>query len=240
MSVDFISDLHLDKTRPEVNQYFIKYLLNLNEDITDLYILGDLFEYWVGDDDPMDGLDDVRSCITKLGEKINIWYMHGNRDFLISEKICNTLKMKLLIDPTIITINGMTILLVHGDTLCTDDIAYQKFRGLVRSKEWQNEMLAKPLQERLLIADSLRKKSIEENETKDENIMDVNVSEVEKLIREYSPNIIIHGHTHRPNIHIHDVDTKKTLRYVLGDWYDKFFILTLKNKKFSVCKGRLK
>ena len=152
----------------------------------------------------------------------------------------NILKMKLLIDPSIIEINGITILLVHGDTLCTDDIAYQKFRGLVRSKEWQSEMLAKPLQERLLIADSLRKKSIKANEGKNEDIMDVNESEVEKLIRQYNPNVIIHGHTHRPNIHIHNIDEKKTFRYVLGDWYDKFFILSLKNKKFSVYKGRLK
>ena len=204
MTVDFISDLHLDKTRPEVNEYFIKYLLNLNKDITDLYILGDLFEYWVGDDDPMDGLDDVRSCITNLGERINIWYMHGNRDFLISKKICEILKMKLLNDPSFVTINGINILLIHGDTLCTDDTAYQKFRGMVRSKEWQNVMLAKSLQERLSIADSLRKKSIEANEGKNEDIMDVNISEVEKLIREYSPNVIIHGHTHRPNIHIHN------------------------------------
>ena len=240
MSIDFISDLHLDKTRPEVNEYFIKYLLNLNKDITDLYILGDLFEYWVGDDDPMDGLDNIRSCITALGERINIWYMHGNRDFLISEKICNVLKMKLLADPSIININGVKILLVHGDTLCTDDIDYQKFRGLVRSKEWQNEMLAKPLQERLAIADTLRKKSIEANERKDRDIMDVNAKEVEKIIRTHSPNIIIHGHTHRPNIHIHNIDEQKILRYVLGDWYDKFYILSLKNNKFSVCKGRLK
>ena len=240
MAIDFISDLHLDKTRPEVNEYFIKYLLNLNKDVTDLYILGDLFEYWVGDDDPMDGLDDIRSCIADLGKRINIWYMHGNRDFLISKKICKVLKMKLLDDPSFITINGINILLIHGDTLCTDDIAYQKFRGMVRSKEWQNQMLAKSLQERLLIADSLRKKSIEANEGKNEDIMDVNISEVEKLIKEYSPNVIIHGHTHRPNIHIHDFDTIKTYRYVLGDWYDKFFILTLKNKKFSVSKGRLK
>ena len=240
MSIDFISDLHLDKTRPEVNKYFIKYLLNLNKDITDLYILGDLFEYWVGDDDPMDGLDDIRSCITELGGKINIWYMHGNRDFLISEKICNILKMKLLIDPSIIDVDGARILLVHGDTLCTDDIAYQKFRGLVRSEKWQSEMLAKPLRERLLIADSLRKKSIEANQGKEDNIMDVNASEVEKLIKVHSPNVIIHGHTHRPNIHIHEIDQQKVMRYVLGDWYDKFFILSLKNKRFSVCKGKLK
>ena len=108
MTVDFISDLHLDKTRPEVNEYFIKYLLNLNKDVTDLYILGDLFEYWVGDDDPMDGLDDIRSCIADLGKRINIWYMHGNRDFLISKKICKVLKMKLLDDPSYITINGIS------------------------------------------------------------------------------------------------------------------------------------
>ncbi len=240
MTIDFISDLHLDKTRPEVNQYFIKYLMNLSDDVTDLYILGDLFEYWVGDDDPMDGLDDVRSSISSLGDKINIWYMHGNRDFLISKKICDILKMNLLSDPSIVELDGIKVLLVHGDTLCTDDKAYQNFRSIVRSEQWQNEMLSKTLDERLLIADGLRKKSMEANEEKDEEIMDVNIKTVEEIIRKYSPNIIIHGHTHRPNVHIHQVEDIKTFRYVLGDWYDKFFILSLKNKKFSIYKGKLK
>jgi UDP-2,3-diacylglucosamine hydrolase len=240
MTIDFISDLHLDKTRPEVNKYFISYLDNINKDVTDLYILGDLFEYWVGDDDPMDGLNEIRASISQLGVKINVWYMHGNRDFLISKKICSSLNMRLLEDPTVITKNGQRLLLLHGDTLCTDDKEYQKFRSLVRSDEWQKQMLSKSLEERLALAENLRKKSIDANSHKKESIMDVNINEVDTLIESYKPNIIVHGHTHRPNIHKHNLNQEYIYRYVLGDWYNRFFILSLKNKGFIISKGNLK
>jgi len=240
MTIDFISDLHLDKTRPEVNKYFISYLDNINKDVTDLYILGDLFEYWVGDDDPMDGLNEIRVSISQLGGKINIWYMHGNRDFLISKKICSNLNMRLLEDPTVIIKNGQRLLLLHGDTLCTDDEEYQKFRSLVRSDEWQKQMLSKSLKERLSLAENLRKKSINANAYKNESIMDANINEVNTLIESYKPNIIVHGHTHRPNIHKHNLNQEYIYRYVLGDWYNRFFILSLKNKKFVISKGNLK
>ena len=240
MTINFISDLHLDKTRPEVNKYFINYLDNIDKDVTDLYILGDLFEYWVGDDDPMDGLNEIRASLSILGSKINIWYMHGNRDFLISKKICSNLNMHLLEDPTVITKNGQKLLLLHGDTLCKDDKEYQKFRSLVRSKEWQNQMLSKSLEDRLAIADDFRKKSIKSNAYKKDSIMDVNINEIDMLIDLYKPNIIIHGHTHRPNIHKHSVKQECIHRYVLGDWYNRFFILSLKNKTFIISKGNLK
>jgi UDP-2,3-diacylglucosamine hydrolase len=240
MAIDFISDLHLDRTRPAVNEYFITYLNNISKDVTDLYILGDLFEYWVGDDDPMDDLNEVRTSITILGSKINIWYMHGNRDFLISKKICKNLNMKLLNDPTVILKNELKLLLLHGDTLCTDDTEYQNFRSLVRSDEWQTKMLSKSLEERLSLAENLRMKSIEANVHKDEDIMDVNMREIDLLIEKYKPDIIIHGHTHRPNIHTYESEEKKIHRYVLGDWYDRFFILSLKNRGFIVSKGNLK
>ncbi len=236
MAINFISDLHLDKSRPHINNYFISYLENLDNNVSDLYILGDLFEYWVGDDDPMDGLDDVRNAITKTGKKINIWYMHGNRDFLISNKICKDLKINLLSDPCVINQSDIKILLMHGDTLCIDDIAYQEFRTMVRSKLWQEKMLEKSLKERLSIADSLRAKSIAANKDKGEEIMDANYQEVQKMIDVYTPDIIIHGHTHRPNVHKH----KNVTRYVLGDWYNSFFILSLENDKFTIKKGKLK
>ncbi len=236
MSINFISDLHLDKSRPHINNYFIHYLKSLNSNVSDLYILGDLFEYWVGDDDPMDGLDDVCEAIIDLGKKINIWYMHGNRDFLVSKKICDNLKINLLQDPTIINNGNMKILLLHGDTLCTDDLDYQEFRLMVRSEKWQNEMLSKPLSERLMIAEALRKKSKEANMEKGEEIMDVNENEVLSVIEKYDPDIIIHGHTHRPNIHHHD----NVIRYVLGDWYKNFYVLTLDDNKFIINKGQLK
>ena len=236
MAINFISDLHLDKSRPHINKYFIEYLNHLDNSVTDLYILGDLFEYWVGDDDPMDGLEDVRDAITYLGGKINIWYMHGNRDFLVTKSICKNLKINLLDDPTVIEIDNVKILLLHGDTLCADDHEYQNFRSMVRSSDWQKEMLSKSLEERLTIANSLREKSIEANRLKGEEIMDVNTTEVMNIIEKYKPNVIIHGHTHRPNIHRHNEVT----RYVLGDWYNNFFILTYDNDKFYINKGLLK
>ena len=236
MAISFISDLHLDKSRPHINKYFIEYLNHLDSSVTDLYILGDLFEYWVGDDDPMDGLKEVRDAISSLGEKINIWYMHGNRDFLVTKSICKDLKINLLDDPTVIEIGNVKILLLHGDTLCTDDDEYQNFRSMVRSSTWQEEMLSKSLEERLAIASNLREKSIEANRLKGEEIMDVNTTEVMNIIEKYKPNVIIHGHTHRPNIHRHN----EVIRYVLGDWYNNFFILTYDNDKFYINKGLLK
>ena len=110
MTINFISDLHLDKSRPHINDFFVNYLQNLDRDITDLYILGDLFEYWVGDDDPMDGLSEVREMISTTAKRINVWYMHGNRDFLVSKKICKDLNIHLMIDPYIITHNDIKIL----------------------------------------------------------------------------------------------------------------------------------
>ena len=236
MAINFISDLHLDKSRPHINKYFIQYLNHLDDSVSDLYILGDLFEYWVGDDDPMDGLQEVRNAITGLGEKINIWYMHGNRDFLVTKSICKDLKINLLDDPTVIEIDNTKILLMHGDTLCTDDHEYQHFRSMVRSSAWQKEMLSKSLEERLGIANSLRSKSIEANRLKGEEIMDVNNTEVMNIIEKYKPDVIVHGHTHRPNIHHHN----DVIRYVLGDWYNNFYILTYDNDKFYINKGLLK
>ena len=236
MAINFISDLHLDKSRPHINKYFIQYLNHLDDSVSDLYILGDLFEYWVGDDDPMDGLQEVRNAITGLGEKINIWYMHGNRDFLVTKSICKDLKINLLDDPTVIEIDNTRILLMHGDTLCTDDHEYQHFRSMVRSSAWQKEMLSKSLEERLGIANSLRSKSIEANKLKGEEIMDVNNTEVMNIIEKYKPDVIVHGHTHRPNIHHHN----DVIRYVLGDWYNNFYILTYDNDKFYINKGLLK
>ena len=235
MALNFISDLHLDKSRPHINKYFIHYLHHLDNSVTDLYILGDLFEYWVGDDDPMDGLEEVRDAIINLGKKINIWYMHGNRDFLVTKSICRDLKMNLLDDPTVLKIKNIKILLLHGDTLCTDDHEYQNFRLMVRSETWQNQMLSKSLDERLEIANNLRKKSIKANRLKGEDIMDVNNYEIMNIIEEYKPDVIIHGHTHRPNIHWHD----KVIRYVLGDWYKNFFILSYDKNKFFINKGIL-
>ena len=239
MTTIFISDLHLDKDRPKVIRYFIDFLNNLESDIESLYILGDFVEYWVGDDDPGDGLEEVFSSIKKKSNSIPIYFMHGNRDFMISEKFCNHHGMKFLKDPTKIKLHGKKILLMHGDTLCIDDIEYQKFRTMVRSPLWQNEMLKKSLEERINLAKMLRAKSLSETGTKDEVIMDVNNDEVISQLKKYNVDMIIHGHTHRPNIHKIISENKECKRIVLGDWYDKSFILRISDGEIIIDKSNL-
>ena len=239
MTTIFISDLHLDKDRPKVIRYFIDFLNNLESDIESLYILGDFVEYWVGDDDPGDGLEEVFSSIKKKSNSIPIYFMHGNRDFMISEKFCNHHGMKFLKDPTKIKLHGKKILLMHGDTLCVDDIEYQKFRTMVRSPLWQNEMLKKSLEERINLAKMLRAKSLSETGTKDEVIMDVNNDEVISQLKKHNVDMIIHGHTHRPNIHKIISENKECKRIVLGDWYDKSFILRISDDEIIIDKSNL-
>ena len=239
MTTIFISDLHLDKDRPKVIRYFIDFLNNLESDIESLYILGDFVEYWVGDDDPGDGLEEVFSSIKKKSNSIPIYFMHGNRDFMISEKFCNHHGMKFLKDPTKIKLHGKKILLMHGDTLCIDDIEYQKFRTMVRSPLWQNEMLKKSLEERINLAKMLRAKSLSETGTKDEVIMDVNNDEVISQLKKHNVDMIIHGHTHRPNIHKIISEKKEYKRIVLGDWYDKSFILRISDGEIIIDKSNL-
>ncbi|MDA7841428.1 UDP-2,3-diacylglucosamine diphosphatase [Gammaproteobacteria bacterium] len=239
MATIFISDLHLDKDRPKVIRYFIDFLNNLESDIESLYILGDFVEYWVGDDDPGDGLEEVFNSIKKKSNSIPIYFMHGNRDFMISEKFCNQHGMKFLKDPTKIKLHGKKILLMHGDTLCIDDIEYQKFRTMVRSPLWQNEMLKKSLEERINLAKMLRAKSLSETGTKDEVIMDVNNDEVISQLKKHNVDMIIHGHTHRPNIHKIISENKECKRIVLGDWYDKSFILRISDDEIIIDKSNL-
>ena len=236
MTSIFISDLHLDNKRPEIISYFVNFMNNLEKDVQSIYILGDFLEYWVGDDDPAIGLEEVFKVLKKKSDYINIYFMHGNRDFMISKNFCSSLGVILLDDPTIININNKKILLMHGDTLCTEDVKYQDFRKTVRSKEWQKEMLSKPLKERLALAESLRMKSAAATEIKDDFIMDVNQKEVIKVFEKNDINMIIHGHTHRPNIHKVTHNNKSYERVVLGDWYEKSFILRISNHQLIIDK----
>lgn len=239
MSTLFISDLHLDRNRPKIIDYFVDALTNLEKNISSIYILGDLVEYWVGDDDPGKGLEKAFNAIQKKSTTTRIYFMHGNRDFLISDKFCKKYGMELIDDPTVIELSGKKILLMHGDTLCTDDIKYQNYRKLVRSKEWQVEMLKKTLEERLSIAEELRKKSQEEIKNKEDDIMDVNNHAVEEIIKQYQVDILIHGHTHRPNIHELEINNKNVKRLVLGDWYKSAYLLKYENEKIIIDKKSL-
>ena len=210
-SAVFISDLHL--TDNASNNIFLNFLEHSSDLTNNLFILGDLFDYWVGDDSGMYSKE--ISALRELGEQKNIYFIHGNRDFLICKKYFRENQVTILDDETRITLGHHHVLLMHGDTLCSDDIDYQAFRKEVRSKEWQDNFLAKELDERICIASDLREQSKKLNLNKPENIIDVNENTVHSVIENNFPvEILIHGHTHRQNTHKYKAFT----RFVLGDW----------------------
>lgn len=223
MSTLFISDLHLCGERPHTTALFNQFLDETARHADALFILGDLFEYWIGDDqldhDPL-----ARSVAAALsavaGAGTRVHFMHGNRDFLIGERFCREAGLELLQDPADIMIYGQPLLLMHGDTLCTDDIAYQQFRKQVRDPAWQAAILAKPYQERAALAQSIRSRSDVEKSMKAESIMDVNADAVAAALRAHAYPILIHGHTHRPARHEHPVDGRRCERWVLTDWHE--------------------
>lgn len=226
----FISDLHLCDSRPNITKAFIKFLENIASKAQALYILGDLFEYWAGDDSIIAGthqasIHGLRSLASK---GVPIYLMHGNRDFLLGEGFASATGIKILPDPSLITLYGKAVVLSHGDALCTDDVAYQKFRAEVRSSIWQTQFLSQPLSSRIAYIEQLRAKSEQEKSAKSMQIMDVNSSAVNALLRQFDhPPLFIHGHTHRPNNHVHEVDGKVCERWVLGDWYEQGSYLKL-------------
>ncbi len=219
----FISDLHLCASRPHSTAAFLHFLQSSATQARALYILGDLFEYWAGDDDVDDAHhQSIIAAFRQLANAgVNIYFMHGNRDFLISEIFCNAANITLLQDPTLITLYGKRILLSHGDDLCTDDVAYQEFRRQVRDSAWQKDFLSQPLPSRKSRIEAIRLRSEHEKSHKSAEIMDVNQDAVAHLLKAYSyPEVLIHGHTHRPNQHHIQLDGHDITRWVLGDWYE--------------------
>ncbi len=239
MTVVFISDLHLDDSRPSATKHFLKLLNELKSSKIDkLYILGDLLEYWVGDDDPSGCAKECFQSLKEASGYFDIYMMHGNRDFLLSDNFIKTYKITLIKDPTLVTINRKKIILMHGDTLCTDDEEYQKFRNTVRNTTWQQQILKKPLLERLELASKLRSESKLETELKDEFIMDVNNQEVENIFLNFDADEMIHGHTHRPYIHQIKIKNKYVRRIVLGDWYNRSFVLYYDDKGIRIDRSQ--
>lgn len=215
----FISDLHLAPERPEVIHLFERFVDEIAIHAERIYILGDFLEYWLGDDDPATGLESAFQSLNKLNVAgVSVFFMAGNRDFLIGNELAQKCGFKIIKEPFIETINGRNVLLMHGDTLCTDDIAYQKFRAMVRNKAWINEILAKSLEERKQLALSIRQKSEQAIAEKDTEIMDVNQDAVIKSMQTHSVDLLIHGHTHRPAIHEFKLNGKIVRRFVLSDW----------------------
>ncbi|HYD34045.1 MAG TPA: UDP-2,3-diacylglucosamine diphosphatase [Methylophilaceae bacterium] len=220
----FISDLHLCSSRPAISRLFLNFLQEIAGKTDALYILGDLFEYWAGDDDLADPhhseIITALSRLKPLGTQV--FLMHGNRDFLLGDGFAAAANIILLPDPTLLTLHGRRVLLTHGDTLCTDDVAYQAFRLQVRDSAWQQQFLAMPLSSRKGQIEALRQRSEQEKSQKAESIMDVNNKAVHALLQQYGyPELLIHGHTHRPARHEIRIEGHECVRWVLGDWYEQ-------------------
>jgi len=213
----FISDLHLDTDRPAVLGAFLTFLDQLSGQADALYILGDLFEAWVGDDDASALANSVSVGLRSLSDSgVPVWLMHGNRDFLIGEEFCARAGCQLLPDPSTISLYGEKTLLMHGDSLCTDDKEYMEFRATMRQPDTQAQLLALPIEERRQLARELRSKSSEAMSNKAEDILDVTPSAVTSIMQEHQLQRLIHGHTHRPSHHY--LGDGKGERIVLGDW----------------------
>ena len=222
MTTLFISDLHLEADRPEIANQFLQFMEMEALHAEALYILGDLFESWVGDDDPNEHYAWIKQALKKLTRKnIPVWFMHGNRDFMIGEQFAAETGVEILSDPEVIDLYGDSVLISHGDAFCTDDLEYQAVRRMTRDPAWQAMMLAKPLEERLAFAAEAREASMARGGTIDEDITDVNQDAIEGALRKAGVSIMLHGHTHRPAVHEFSLDGKPARRIVLGDWYEQ-------------------
>lgn len=233
MKPRFISDLHLSDKHPELTQAFFVFLNESKEACTHLYILGDLFEAWIGDDDDTPLYQEIKKALlifTTNGPET--FFIHGNRDFLIGKSFAEDTGIIILPDPYSLDINGQNVVLSHGDFLCTDDTDYIAFRDQVRTEAWQSNFLQKDLTERKEIAASMRDASQEATAEKSKTITDVNTAAVESFIAEHNPNLFIHGHTHRPGIH--EINSSK--RIVLGDWGVDGWFLSIDDQEFSLEK----
>jgi UDP-2,3-diacylglucosamine hydrolase len=219
----FISDLHLCAERPHINRQFFEFIERTASQAGALYILGDLFEYWAGDDDLADPLNaSVAEALKALDAKgTAVCLMHGNRDLLIGREFAQRCGASLIPDPTLLDLHGTRTLVMHGDTLCIDDVEYQKFRAYAHDPDNQARFLAQPLAARREQILGLRAQSERSKQEKSIEIMDVSQSAVAEALRSHGYPRLIHGHTHRPARHVHVVDGHTCERWVLNDWYQR-------------------
>ena len=230
MSYIFISDLHLDETSPDITQAFMHFIENTAVDAEKLYILGDFFEVWLGDDHDNPFNQRIMTALASLS--MPKFIMHGNRDFLIGQNFCEQTGFELLPDPTRLTLFNTPVLLMHGDSLCTRDEDYMEVRAMLRNPAFQAELLGKSLEERAAIASDARSQSKQHTRESAMDIMDVTPSEVVRVMQTQNVPLLIHGHTHRPQIH--DVPEVKGQRVVLGDWNTKGWYLDMDQNGFSL------
>ena len=235
MTTLFISDLHLEPGQPPITEQFLGFLEQARGRTDALYILGDLFDAWLGDDDPepeyrrvIEALRSLRASGTRL------YFTHGNRDFLVGARFCAESGCELLDEHTVVPLYGERVLLMHGDLLCTDDVEYQAFRRMVRDTAWQRRMLAMPIAERAALAQQVKEQTRAAVMSKAEDIMDVNQKTVEDTMRRFGVRTLLHGHTHRPNVHRLTLDGEEATRIVLGDWYTQGSVVTWDEKGFRL------
>ncbi len=226
MTLLFISDLHIDASSPQITRQFVSLLRGEAREAQALYILGDLFESWIGDDAP----DPAQSAAiaglhTLTTEGVPCFVMHGNRDFLLSRQFCEASGAQLLPDPLMVTLYGEPVLVMHGDALCTDDRAYQRLRATVRDADWQRRFLALSIAARRALAGAARAGSQAHTQAMENSITDVNADSVALALRGAGTSTLLHGHTHRPAIHALEVDGRPRTRIVLGDWYEQGSVL---------------
>ncbi|MCX7554171.1 UDP-2,3-diacylglucosamine diphosphatase [Marinicella sp. S1101] len=234
MSTYFISDLHLCEQQPLITKRFIQFCQNQARDARALYILGDFFEYWLGDD----ALDKTAMAAQKALKALSehgteVYFMAGNRDFLLGQAFAESCGMTILNEPHTIELNGVQVLLVHGDAECTDDMAYQKVRGMFRDPQWQQNFLKMPIAQRIEFAQKAREQSQQHTQmamSETNEIMDVNTQAIEDLFIKHPVKTLIHGHTHRPAIHKHGENT----RIVLGDWHHQISYLKVQEDDFQL------
>lgn len=218
----FVSDLHLEDARPDITRAFFHLLDALQGQFDVLYLLGDVFEVWLGDDTPSLCADQLADRLHALADAgIRVYLLHGNRDFLIGPHYADRCGAQLVAEPVLLQVAGQNALLMHGDVLCTQDTDYQAFRRMVRDPLWQQVFLAKPLDERMAIGRHLRDKSQQSAKDKADYIMDVTQEEVVAVMEQHQVNLLIHGHTHRPATHTVQLKSGTASRMVLGDWYQQ-------------------
>jgi UDP-2,3-diacylglucosamine hydrolase len=231
----FVSDVHLDAAAPEAQRQFLEFLRTLGPGARALYILGDLFESWVGDDDVAGERSEVLAALRGLtASGVACFLMHGNRDFLIGEDFCRDTGCQLLPDPVIAEIAGERVLLTHGDALCTDDHAYQELRSMVRAPSWQRRFLGLSLPDRQLLANEARAGSRAHTARTIPKIMDVNAGAVAAAFKSAAVRRIIHGHTHRPAIHDALIEGRPVQRIVLGAWYEQGSYLVYEGGRYEL------
>ncbi|HTV53186.1 MAG TPA: UDP-2,3-diacylglucosamine diphosphatase [Steroidobacteraceae bacterium] len=233
----FVSDLHLGAESPHATAQFLGFLQSIAARAQALYILGDLFEVWIGDDDPDPELARVCEALAALSARgVPCFVLHGNRDFLLGEQFCRRTGCQLLPDPVLTELGGERVLLTHGDALCVDDHAYQELRSIVRSPRWQRRFLALPARQRMQLASQARAGSRAHTARTIPYVMDVNAEAVLAAFRATGARRIIHGHTHRPGRHPQMLEGRPIERIVLGAWYEQGSYLSWRAGEYQLCE----